>query len=232
MFEVQDEIGRWAVESLQGRFPRAVPKSRDRYSSDPEAFDEFVSGLRESYSNQPKLLLSAIEHLSAAVERDPEFALAHATLSYVCLNLYYEFDPQRAWLERAEHHCRVATDPGPSAPRRDILPAHLSCGVRRGISSMLKLWRLWNRFWRCNLTMSGPTTGWLRFVCISDGFRKRGWLASRRGGRIQRLEATTCSLSISTAGNSRAQRRKRKSGSRTKAATARMLSGIIHNLRS
>ncbi len=54
VFEVQDEIGRWAVESLQGRFSRAVPKSRDRYSSDPEAFDEFVSGLRESYSNRPE----------------------------------------------------------------------------------------------------------------------------------------------------------------------------------
>jgi tetratricopeptide (TPR) repeat protein len=54
--------------------------------------------------------------LSAAVERDPEFALAHATLSYVCLNLYYEFDPQRAWLERAEHHCRVAMTLDPALP--------------------------------------------------------------------------------------------------------------------
>ena len=52
VFEVQDEIGRWVVESLQSRFSQAVPKSRDRYSSDPEAFDEFVSGLRESYSDR------------------------------------------------------------------------------------------------------------------------------------------------------------------------------------
>ena len=116
VFEVQDEIGRWAVESLQSRFSPAVPKSRDRYSSDPDAFDEFVSGLRESYSNQPKILLSAIEHLSAAVERDPEFALAHATLSCVCMNLYYEFDPQRDWLEKAEHHCRVAMTLDPALP--------------------------------------------------------------------------------------------------------------------
>jgi TolB-like protein/predicted Ser/Thr protein kinase len=116
VFEVQDEIGRWAVESLQSRFSQAVPKSRDRYSSDPEAFDEFVSGLRESYSNQPKILLSAIEHLSAAVERDPEFALAHATLSCVCMNMYYEFDPQRDWLEKAEHHCRVALTLDPALP--------------------------------------------------------------------------------------------------------------------
>jgi TolB-like protein/Tfp pilus assembly protein PilF/predicted Ser/Thr protein kinase len=116
VFEVQDEIGRWAVESLQSRFSQAVPKSRDRYSSDPEAFDEFVSGLRESYSNQPGTIQSAIEHLSIAVNRDPEFALAHATLSYACMQMYDEFDPQHAWLEKAEHHCREALMLDPALP--------------------------------------------------------------------------------------------------------------------
>jgi eukaryotic-like serine/threonine-protein kinase len=116
VFEVQDEIGRWAVESLQSRFSQAVPKSRDRYSSNPEAFDEFVSGLRESYSNQPGTIRSAIEHLSIAVNRDPEFALAHATLSYACMQMYDEFDPQHAWLEKAEHHCRKALMLDPALP--------------------------------------------------------------------------------------------------------------------
>jgi len=116
VFEVQDEIGHWVVESLQSRFPRTAPKSRDRYSSDLEAFDEFVSGLRESYSDRPETLRSAVEHLSIAVERDPEFALAHATLSYVCMHMDFEFDPQHAWLERAEHHCRVALRLDPALP--------------------------------------------------------------------------------------------------------------------
>jgi hypothetical protein len=39
VFEVQDEIGRRVVEALQMRFKRVAPKSRDRYSSDPEAFE-------------------------------------------------------------------------------------------------------------------------------------------------------------------------------------------------
>jgi DNA-binding winged helix-turn-helix (wHTH) protein/tetratricopeptide (TPR) repeat protein len=116
VFEVQDEIGRWVVESLQSRFSRAVPKSRDRYSRDPEAFDEFVSGLRESYSNRPEVLQSAVEHLSIAVERDPKFALAHATLSLVCMQMCSEFDPQHTWLERAEHHCRMALMLDPALP--------------------------------------------------------------------------------------------------------------------
>ncbi len=116
VFEVQDEIGRWVVESLQSRFSQSLAKSRDRHSSDPQAFYEFVSGLRDSYSNQSETLLSAVEHLSIAVERDPEFALAHSTLSYVCTQINHEFDPLHAWLEKAEHHCHVALMLDPALP--------------------------------------------------------------------------------------------------------------------
>jgi TolB-like protein len=108
VFEVQDQIGHRVVESLRSRFARAVPKSRDRYSSDPAAYNEFMQGLTESYSDREETLRSAAQHLSRAVELDPEFALAHATLSYVAMHLHFEFDPQRIWLERAEHNCRCA----------------------------------------------------------------------------------------------------------------------------
>ena len=104
VFEVQDEIGRRVVESLQKGISRAVPKSRERYSSDPQAYNEFMAGLRESYSNRHETLESAVEHLSAAIERDPEFALAHAWLSYVSMNIYFTFEPRPARLEKAEHH--------------------------------------------------------------------------------------------------------------------------------
>jgi len=116
VFEVQDEIGRRVVESLQTRFPRAAPKARDRYSSDPEAFDEFMAGLRESYSDREETLRSADQHLSKAVERDPEFALAHAWLSQVSMQIHFYFDPQRTWLEKAEHHCSRALALDPELP--------------------------------------------------------------------------------------------------------------------
>ena len=114
VFEVQDEIGRRVVESLQTRFPRAAPKARDRYSSDPEAFDEFMAGLRESYSDQEETLRSADQHLSKAVGLDPEFALAHAWLSHVSMQIHFYFDGNRSWIEKAEHHCNraLALDPG------------------------------------------------------------------------------------------------------------------------
>ena len=113
VFEVQDEIGRRVMESLQSRFSSALPISRDRYSSDPEAYGEFMAGLRESYSDQPETLRSAAAHLSSAVERDPEFALAHAWLANVSMQIHFYIDTQRTWLERAEYHCAraIALDP-------------------------------------------------------------------------------------------------------------------------
>jgi len=75
-----------------------------------------MSGLRESYASQPEILARAIQHLSKAVEIDPDFALAHATLSYVSMNLHFEFDPQHVWLKKVEHHCRRALELDPSLP--------------------------------------------------------------------------------------------------------------------
>jgi DNA-binding winged helix-turn-helix (wHTH) protein/tetratricopeptide (TPR) repeat protein len=116
VFEVQDEIGRRVVELLQTRFPLAAPTSRSRYSSHPEAYDEFMCGLRESYTSRPQALEGAIQHLLRAVELDPKFALAHATLSYVSMNMHFEFDPQHTWLEKVEHHCSRALELDPTLP--------------------------------------------------------------------------------------------------------------------
>lgn len=116
IFEVQDEIGRRVVDALESRFVRVAPKSRDRYSSDPEAYGEFIAGLRESYGDSPEAFQSAAEHLSKAIERDPDFALAHAWLSHVSMQTHFYYDAQRTWLEKAERHCRRALQLDPDLP--------------------------------------------------------------------------------------------------------------------
>ena len=123
VFEVQDEIGRRVVESLQSRFPQAVSKSRDRYSSNPDAYNAFMAGLRESSSDRHDALRVAAEHLSRAVERDPDFALAHATLSLVSMNIQLQFDSQRMWLQQAEDHCRKALELDTSLPEGHLARA-------------------------------------------------------------------------------------------------------------
>jgi tetratricopeptide (TPR) repeat protein len=102
-----------------------LPNIRERYSSDPHAYNEFMAGLRESCAEQPGILESAAGHLSAAVERDPEFALAHAWLSYVSTDLYFSFDPRPARLEQAEYHCRRALTLDPALPEAHLARAFI-----------------------------------------------------------------------------------------------------------
>jgi DNA-binding SARP family transcriptional activator len=123
MFEVQDEIGRRVLESLQARFPLTMSPSRDRYSSNAEAYREYMAGLRESYSDRQEGLRSSAEHLSRAVELDPEFALAHATLSFVSMQMHFHFDPQHAWLQSAEVSCRRAMEIDPELPEGHLARA-------------------------------------------------------------------------------------------------------------
>jgi TolB-like protein/Tfp pilus assembly protein PilF len=123
VFDAQDEVGRLVVASLHRRFPSAVAKSRDRYSRDPEAYNAYMAGLRESAADQPDRLRLAAEHLARAVERDPGFALAHAALSFVSMNMHFQFDSQRIWLQQAEDHCRLALALDPALPEGHLARA-------------------------------------------------------------------------------------------------------------
>ncbi|MBV9746661.1 MAG: protein kinase, partial [Acidobacteriia bacterium] len=116
VFEVQDEIGRKVVEALQSRLPVMVRKSRERYSSDPEAYAEFMAGLHGSYGYSREDLQTAAQHLSRAVALDPKFALAHAWLSHVAMQIYIAIDAQRSWVEKAEYHYQHALELDPDLP--------------------------------------------------------------------------------------------------------------------
>jgi tetratricopeptide (TPR) repeat protein len=132
VFDVQDAIGHRVVESLRKRLPPAVQNSRDRYNSDPEAYNEFMSGLRESYADRPDTLESAIQRLSRAVERDPEWALAHAWLSVTSMNMHFEFDPRPTLQEKAEYHCRRALALDPALPEAHLAQAWILWSPAKG----------------------------------------------------------------------------------------------------
>jgi DNA-binding winged helix-turn-helix (wHTH) protein len=93
--------------------PTAAGETRQRRAGgtrDPLAYSESLQGYRRSSSGDSKLLEEAAQHLMNAVARDPDFALVHATLSYVCAARHFEFDPSRSWLEKADFHCQRALE--------------------------------------------------------------------------------------------------------------------------
>ena len=132
VFDVQDEIGRLVAQSLDSRFPRAPTPSRDRYSSDPEAYNDFMAGLRESAADQPDGLRIAAAHLSSAVTRDPDCALADAALSFVSMNIHFSFESQRVWLQQAETHCRLALTLDPTLPEGHLARAWILWSPAKG----------------------------------------------------------------------------------------------------
>jgi TolB-like protein len=125
IFEIQDEISKCVAEALARKFRRKALKSRDRYTADPGAYDEFLEGLRESYSEDLESLNRAIAALDRSIAADPKFALAHATLSYVCTGKYFSFDPRRTWIDRAEFHCQRGLELDPDLPEAHLAKSYI-----------------------------------------------------------------------------------------------------------
>jgi DNA-binding winged helix-turn-helix (wHTH) protein/tetratricopeptide (TPR) repeat protein len=125
VFDVQDEIGHCVARSLVRKFRRAARTVGARFSANPYACDAFLKGLRNSYSQNPEGLDSSICELTRAIEHDPEFALAHATLSHVYTSKHFGFDPRRTWLDKAEFHCRRALALDPDLPEGHVANAYI-----------------------------------------------------------------------------------------------------------
>jgi|HubBroStandDraft_4_1064222.scaffolds.fasta_scaffold01108_2 TolB-like protein/Flp pilus assembly protein TadD len=124
VFEVQDKIGQQVAESLQQRF-QAVRKSRDRYSSDPSAYLMYLQGLNASYSETLADLDEAIRCFSAAVQRDPDFSLAHAMLAHVSAGRYFGYEGRYKSLQLAEKHCERALQLDPELPEAIMARAYI-----------------------------------------------------------------------------------------------------------
>jgi TolB-like protein len=125
IFEVQDEIGRRVARSLEARFRLGESPIRDRYSNNRFAYDEYLQGLRLSFSDQQQTMDRAIEHLTNAVERDSKFALAHAALTRVYMDKYRIIDGRGIFAEKAEFHCRRALELDPNLAESHIAKGYV-----------------------------------------------------------------------------------------------------------
>jgi len=84
IFEVQDEITATVVgkvrERLLGDSADTAAPAAKRFTEDPEAFGLFLKG-RYHWGKRPAGTYAAIECFQQALERDPKYALAYASLS-------------------------------------------------------------------------------------------------------------------------------------------------------
>lgn len=126
--ELQESLAQEIAGALNRRLAPSRSESKPRHSRDAFATAEFVRGFELSASRDPKAMEEAIQRLTNAVSRDPGFALAHATLSFVCATRHFESDPARVWLEKAEFHCERALELRPDLPEGHVSRAFLLWG--------------------------------------------------------------------------------------------------------
>ena len=131
--EIAQQIAR-ALKRPLGAAERIA--ERPRHSRDPLAYAEFMRGFPLSSSGDPAKMEQASQHLTNAVMRDPNYALAHATLSFACTTRHFESDPANVWLEKAEFHCRRALEIDPELPEGYVARAFLLWGPSKNFQHL------------------------------------------------------------------------------------------------
>jgi DNA-binding winged helix-turn-helix (wHTH) protein len=126
--ELQESLAREIAGALNRRPAPLHSEPKLRHSRDAFANAEFMRGFELSASHDARAIEEAIQRLTNAVSRDPGFALAHATLSFVCATRHFESDPARVWLEKAEFHCDRALELRPDLPEGHVSRAFLLWG--------------------------------------------------------------------------------------------------------
>lgn len=134
--DLEDEIAKQIAGTLNRSLHAPSIQQRPRYSKDPLAYSEFIRGYRLSSSGDPAQLEEAAQRLSTAVTRDPDFSLAHATLSLVCATRHFELDPASVWMEKAEFHCRRALEVDPELPEAHVANAFLLWGPSKNFQHL------------------------------------------------------------------------------------------------
>jgi serine/threonine protein kinase len=93
---IQDEIAREIVDGLASSF---APASGKRYTKDPEAYHAFKRGQHDWKTRFAGGWRPALDHFQQAIERDPQFAIAHVAVAnaYNFLGLYSLMKPNLAF---------------------------------------------------------------------------------------------------------------------------------------
>lgn len=133
---LEAEIARQISGALNRPATPPSVEQRPRYSRDPLAYAEYMRGYRIAAAGDASMMDTASQHLTNAVTRDPNFALAHAALSFACATRHFEFDPASVWLEKAEFHCRRALEIDSNLPEGHVARAFLLWGPSKNFQHL------------------------------------------------------------------------------------------------
>ena len=167
VFEVQDEIARSIAQTFRINLS---PQEEKRLPSKPTqnsvAYDYYLRG--RSYARRESLEF-ALQMYEQAIKLDPNFALAHAGIAYICGIIHEIREHNPKWVERGDAACNKALQLDPNLRKRSWL-AH-EFPIRNANTSKPSN-SLSGRL-PSSPTAKGFTTCWAACISLRADFRRR-----------------------------------------------------------
>jgi serine/threonine protein kinase/Flp pilus assembly protein TadD len=120
VFAIQEEIARSIAQALRITLtPQEEQTIARKPTENPLAYDCYLRG--RSYARRENMDY-ALQMFEQAIQLDPDFALAHAGIAYMCGLIYQVREQNPKWVERGLAACDRATALAPDLP--EVLVAH------------------------------------------------------------------------------------------------------------
>ncbi len=120
VFAIQEEIARSIAQALRITLTPQEEKTIARKPTEnPQAYDFYLRG--RSYTRRYNMEYG-LQMFEQAIQLDPNFALAHAGIAYLCGLIYEIHEQSPKWIERGLTACDRATALAPDLP--EVLVAH------------------------------------------------------------------------------------------------------------
>lgn len=129
VFEVQDEIARSIAQAFRINLsPQEEQKIASKPTQNSLAYDYYLRG--RSYARRESLEF-ALQMYEQAIKLDPNFALAHAGIAYICGIIHEVREHDRKWVERGEAACNQALQLDPNLAEALVARARISYSQRK-----------------------------------------------------------------------------------------------------
>ncbi|HXX99709.1 MAG TPA: tetratricopeptide repeat protein, partial [Candidatus Limnocylindrales bacterium] len=129
VFEVQDEIARSIAQAFRINLsPQEEKKIASKPTENSVAYDYYLRG--RSYARRESLEF-ALQMYEQAVKLDPNFALAHAGIAYICGIIHEIREHNPKWVERGEAACQRALELDPNLAEALVARARVLYSQRK-----------------------------------------------------------------------------------------------------
>lgn len=129
VFEVQDEIARSIAQAFRINLsPQEEQKIASKPTQNSVAYDYYLRG--RSYARRESLEF-ALQMYEQAIKLDPNFALAHAGIAYICGIIHEVREHDRKWVERGEAACNRALQLDANLAEALVARARISYSQRK-----------------------------------------------------------------------------------------------------